>query len=195
LRLGVPEGPYLAQASADSLGWLRSVVSALKSAEGVEVVAAPCLEDIEAVAERHTDLIAAEFALEHAAWFDRYRQLYRPRTAAMVERGRTVDAEGLARARASCLVLRETLHAVLAEHRLDAFVCPSTLGEADAGLGSTGSPAMNLPWTHSGLPSLSLPVGQGGQGLPLGLQLVGRFGADEELLALGERVWGILGAA
>jgi Asp-tRNA(Asn)/Glu-tRNA(Gln) amidotransferase A subunit family amidase len=42
---------------------------------------------------------------------------------------------------------------------------------------------MNFPWTHAGLPSVSLPAGRSRSGLPLGLQLVARFGVDEQLLA------------
>src|SRR4030042_1012293 len=44
---------------------------------------------------------------------------------------------------------------------------------------------MNLPWTHAGLPTLSLPSGFSAHGLPLGTQFIGRFGDDERLLAWG----------
>jgi Asp-tRNA(Asn)/Glu-tRNA(Gln) amidotransferase A subunit family amidase len=42
---------------------------------------------------------------------------------------------------------------------------------------------MNIPWTHAGLPALSLPAGESAEGLPLGLQLAGRWNEDEDLLA------------
>jgi Asp-tRNA(Asn)/Glu-tRNA(Gln) amidotransferase A subunit family amidase len=42
---------------------------------------------------------------------------------------------------------------------------------------------MNLPWTHAGLPAISLPTGVDDAGLPHGLQCVGRFMQDERLLA------------
>ena len=67
---------------------------------------------------------------------------------------------------------------------IDAFVCPSATGEAPKGLDATGRPLMNLPWTHAGLPALSLPAGVGPGGLPLGLQLVGGFGRDERLVSV-----------
>ena len=41
---------------------------------------------------------------------------------------------------------------------------------------------MNLPWTHAGMPSLTVPAGAI-EGLPLGLQVAARFGQDERLLA------------
>jgi len=52
-------------------------------------------------------------------------------------------------------------------------------------LDSTGDPAMNLPWTHSGLPALSVPAGRAKNGLPLGLQCVAGWQRDEELLGWG----------
>jgi Asp-tRNA(Asn)/Glu-tRNA(Gln) amidotransferase A subunit family amidase len=45
---------------------------------------------------------------------------------------------------------------------------------------------MNLPWTHAGLPTLTLPAGKNQQGLPLGLQLTAGWYADEHLLAWGK---------
>jgi Asp-tRNA(Asn)/Glu-tRNA(Gln) amidotransferase A subunit family amidase len=41
---------------------------------------------------------------------------------------------------------------------------------------------MNLPWTNSGLPTVSVPSGRAGNGLPLSLQLVAPYLGDELLL-------------
>jgi Asp-tRNA(Asn)/Glu-tRNA(Gln) amidotransferase A subunit family amidase len=57
-------------------------------------------------------------------------------------------------------------------------------GPAPAGLGSTGSPAQSRPWQVLGLPAVSLPAGVCEDGLPLGVQLVGRRFADDDLLGL-----------
>ncbi|KPC66702.1 amidase family protein [Streptomyces chattanoogensis] len=51
-----------------------------------------------------------------------------------------------------------------------------------ADLTHTGKSVMCLPWSNAGLPSLSLPAGRAANGLPLGLQVVGAQGADEQLL-------------
>ena len=42
-----------------------------------------------------------------------------------------------------------------------------------------------IPASLIGLPTLSVPVGFGASGLPMGLQLAGRVGADAEILAMG----------
>lgn len=181
LRLGVPVGKYLDQAPGETLAWFERVLHGLE-AQGIETVRVPCLGDIEAVAARHRDLIAAEFALEQAGWFRDFAHLYRPGTRDIIQKGRTISGSRLTEARESCLALRRELGAAMDESGLDLWICPSTLGEAPAGLGGTGSPAMNLPWTHAGLPVISLPCGKGPGGLPLGLQCVGRFGEDSRLV-------------
>jgi Asp-tRNA(Asn)/Glu-tRNA(Gln) amidotransferase A subunit family amidase len=181
LRLGVPMGKYLDQAPGQVMEWFEDRVSALGS-EGFDLIRVPCLGDIEEVAARHRDLIAAEFALEQEGWFRDFAHLYRPGTREIIEKGRTISGSRLAEARESCLALRRELGAAMDAQGLDLWICPSTLGEAPAGLGGTGSPAMNLPWTHAGLPVISLPCGKGPGGLPLGLQCIGRFGEDSRLV-------------
>ena len=54
----------------------------------------------------------------------------------------------------------------------DCVVCPSTTDTAPKGLGWTGSPAFNIPWSLTGLPSVTIPSGLSDDVLPLGLQLI-----------------------
>jgi amidase len=43
-----------------------------------------------------------------------------------------------------------------------------------------------IPASLIGLPALNVPVGFGTQGLPMGMQIIGRAGADADILALGQ---------
>ena len=48
--------------------------------------------------------------------------------------------------------------------------------------------AVYTGWVNAcGHPAIALPCAPSREGLPIGFQLVGRFGADELLLALGQR--------
>ena len=65
----------------------------------------------------------------------------------------------------------------------DFLLTPSAPGEAPDNLNTTGSSVFNRVWTLFGVPCATLPCGAGPRGLPLGVQLVGSFDADVELLA------------
>ena len=71
------------------------------------------------------------------------------------------------------------------EQGIDVWIAPSAPGPAPRGPADTGSPVICRPWSWAGLPALSLPAGLAANGLPLGLQCVGRAGADEQLLCWG----------
>ncbi len=65
----------------------------------------------------------------------------------------------------------------------DFLVTPSAPGEAPGTLETTGDSVFNRVWTLLGVPCVTLPCGSGPLGLPLGVQLVGPFDGDVELLA------------
>jgi Asp-tRNA(Asn)/Glu-tRNA(Gln) amidotransferase A subunit family amidase len=191
--LAIPEGPYLERASGEMLAHFRRICGQLQEA-GYTLKPVTILADIAALLERHYTLTAGEAARVHADWYARFGDLYHPRTRALIERGRAVPDPVLAELRGGCRQLRQTLHEIMARQGIDVWVAPAAVGPALEGLESTGDPIMNLPWTHAGLPALSLPAGEL-DGLPVGLQLVGRFGADEELLAWATKIEDVIRTA
>jgi Asp-tRNA(Asn)/Glu-tRNA(Gln) amidotransferase A subunit family amidase len=76
---------------------------------------------------------------------------------------------------------------------LDVLVTPSAPGQAPAGLGWTGDPAFNLIWTALHVPCVTVPAGTGPDGLPLGIQIVGRRGDDRAVLAWAQWVAAAIG--
>ncbi len=65
----------------------------------------------------------------------------------------------------------------------DVLITPSAPAEAPEGLHHTGEPTFNSLWTSLGVPCVTVPVGTGPAGMPLGLQIVGRRGDDRAVLA------------
>lgn len=183
--LARPDGSYLDQATAEGLAVL----------EGLDAAAVEFFADIDQINAAHHRLLGFELARHHARWFPRLAGCYHPRTQEALCAGLEVDPEEAARLRQGRLALRARIHAAMDAANADLWVCPATSGPAPAGLASTGDPNLQLPWTHAGLPAVTLPWTTTAGGLPLGLQLVGRFMDDERLLAWAAQVARVAPAA
>ncbi len=179
-RIGIPTGAFIDQASDHMRGALDAAAQRLRAA-GISVESAPTLHNIADISARHRNLTTYEFAEVHQERYEKYGAMFRPQSAQLYEAGRQISAADAEAGRASRFELRQRLHERMDRAGIDAWLAPSAVGSAPHGLGSTGDPAMNLPWTHAGMPVVNLPFGDV-DGLPLGLSLVGRFGHDETLL-------------
>lgn len=171
--LARPDGPYLDQATEEALGVL----------DGPDAAPVPLFTDIGRINADHHRLMRFELARHHARWYPRLAGCYHPSTVAAIRDGLAVDPAEAARIRRGRLELRARIHAAMDAAGADLWVCPAASGSAPEGLASTGDPNLQLPWTHAGLPAVTLPWTMAANGLPLGLQLVGRFMDDERLLA------------
>jgi Asp-tRNA(Asn)/Glu-tRNA(Gln) amidotransferase A subunit family amidase len=190
--LGIPDGAYLAQTSPEGLTAFESQCRRLQHA-GYVVRRIPTLANIEAIIQRHTWMISYEMAQVHKEWFPKHESLYRPHTARIFRDGKKVTSQQLNAGRNGILQLRDEMETLMKKEGIDLWICPSALGPAPEGIGSTGNAAMSWPWTHSGIPSLSLPAGSFANGLPSGIQFVAGFMDDERLLAWArdlEKVFG-----
>jgi Asp-tRNA(Asn)/Glu-tRNA(Gln) amidotransferase A subunit family amidase len=99
---------------------------------------------------------------------------------ALIERGRKVLAVDYTRALAGSASLNAALEGVFDEY--DAIVTPAAPGPAPRGLDSTGNPVFCSTWTYLGTPAVTLPLLKSEDGLPIGVQLIGRRGNDARLL-------------
>jgi Asp-tRNA(Asn)/Glu-tRNA(Gln) amidotransferase A subunit family amidase len=128
----------------------------------------------------HRTVMEADLAGSFELEYERGRDQLSASLRGQIERGRTVTAVAYRQALARVPVLLDSFETVFDHY--DAILTPATLGTAPAGLDNTGDPLMCTLWTFLGLPALSLPLLHGENGLPLGVQLVGRRGDDARLL-------------
>lgn len=128
----------------------------------------------------HRTIFEADLARSFRSEYERGKEQLTVVLREIIERGRGVRAVDYKDA----LRGRELLQAALPEifDRYDAILTPAAPGEAPIGLESTGSPVFCTLWTLCGTPAVNLPLLRGGDGMPVGVQLVGPVGGDERLL-------------
>lgn len=180
-RICLPSDAFLVQADCDAYNRFYKKVDILVDA-GYEVINYPLFKDILTINKIHRELIAAEFALNHKKLYKKYSDLYSEPSKELYKQGAKITNAALIADQAIQQTYRQSTMEVMQHEGIDLWICPSTTTPAPKGLSSTGSPLMSLPWTFTGLPSVSIPAGIAANGLPLGVQLIGQFGKDEHLL-------------
>jgi Asp-tRNA(Asn)/Glu-tRNA(Gln) amidotransferase A subunit family amidase len=131
--------------------------------------------------EWHQTIMEAEMAANLEREWKEGRDRLSESLRAQLERGREVRALDYQRAVSRIRPIHESF-VELFEQRYDAILTPAAPGTAPKGLASTGDPSFCTLWTMCGMPAVSLPLMQGTNGLPLGIQLVGPRGGDARLL-------------
>ncbi len=180
--LGIPEGKYLQQASSEIISTFYLTVNKLKQ-KGFIIKSIPTFGNIDEINNKHKLMNASEFAEVHKNWFDEYENKYHRASADLIKKGKDVPITILNNAIKSRTQLREELEELQKENGIDLWISPSAVTTAPHGLDSTGDPAMNLPWTYAGVPTISVPFELCNE-LPFGLQLAGNYNKDEILFKL-----------
>ena len=130
--------------------------------------------------EWHRTIMAADLARNLAPEYESGKDKLSATLREMIEHGQKRLAVDYNRAVDRIPILNALLDQVF--ERYDAILTPAAVGEAPVGLGATGSPIFCTLWTYCGTPAITLPLLVGANGLPLGVQLVGRRGDDARLL-------------
>jgi Asp-tRNA(Asn)/Glu-tRNA(Gln) amidotransferase A subunit family amidase len=112
--------------------------------------------------------------------YDHHRDRIGPNLRNLLDRAAGVTPEAYDSARRTTRRARQALAGLMAE--IDVILTPSAPGAAPKGLSSTGTSTFNRLWTLMGTPCVNVPGLANDAGLPLGVQVVGRFGSDRATL-------------
>jgi Asp-tRNA(Asn)/Glu-tRNA(Gln) amidotransferase A subunit family amidase len=129
-------------------------------------------------------ILASEAAVIFGDLVARYPDRTSDHLKSLVQAGKAATAYDYLTARALQEKLRSAFAAQLSCY--DAVLTLPAFGEAPEGLSFTGDAAYCAPWTLLGVPALSLPAGFGKNGLPLGVQIVGRYREDYLMLRVAK---------
>lgn len=173
--IAIVEGPFWSEAAPEMKGLIADVANALGGLD-----TAPLPDAFQDAYPAHLTLMNAGFTRHLGHYRDRGADAISKEMLDAMAQGDEVRAVDYLAA----LDCREALIGGLdgVFDRYDAVLTPPAPGEAPLGLTNTGDSRFNALWTFTGAPALNLPVGRGPNGLPMGVQLVGRPGEDAKLM-------------
>ena len=179
-RIGLMRGPHWEECSPEQRSACESFVAQLAES-GFEVDAElPHPNMFNRLAVDHRLVMCHEISRQRRKEYERHRSQISDSFASLVEVGLEVSANRYREAielRNSCQKhLEDTMSS------FDILVAPAAHGEAPRGLSATGDPLFSRMWTFLQVPSVTVPVGRGPNGLPLAVQLIGKKNSDSELI-------------
>jgi Asp-tRNA(Asn)/Glu-tRNA(Gln) amidotransferase A subunit family amidase len=113
--------------------------------------------------------------------YDRHGDRLGPILRRQLDAAASTDVDAYDDARRTTRRARQALVDHLADGEV--ILTPSAPGAAPHGLAATGEPTFNRLWTLLGTPCVNVPGLTDPTGLPLGVQIVARFGRDRFALA------------
>jgi len=195
-RLGVPKEFFLEVLSPEVERAFQTALRTLqKGGARLKEVFLPLLPETE---DAGNQIAWAEAAYYHqqAGWYPAHAEEYDEDVRTRLEKGTQVPAVAYLQA----LELRDqfiaAFHMILEEEELDALVVPTTpitatrVGEESVAIKGRSHPTralllrLNRPANLAGVPAISVPCGFTAEGLPVGLQIVGRHRAEFSVLQL-----------
>ena len=145
-----------------------------------------------AVAAAAYVIMRSETASVHAERFALKADLYRPAIRSTIEMGMLIPGDLYVRALRLRRQFRREMSPLL--ERYDVLLTPTTPAPAPEGM-ATGDASFPLPWSISGLPSVTVPCALTASGLPLGIQLVSGPFTEAPLLSAAAWCEDVLGRA
>jgi aspartyl-tRNA(Asn)/glutamyl-tRNA(Gln) amidotransferase subunit A len=187
-RFGIPRKPFFDQLEPETA---QIVEAAIRQFPGAREVPFPHIEpapEVPDLARPYLRVINAEAYTFHKQMLEKSPGNYHPQIRQNIANGAAVSAADYIEARRELDRWRASANSLFPN--VDLLLTPTTPGPAFP-LGKPGSLLFlrnTALWNLFGLPSVSVPCGFTKSGLPIGLQITGRAGADSLVLAAAERL-------
>jgi len=180
--LGVPDSYFFDDIDSEVAQAFEESVKSYQEL-GATVVSVSLPEYIKDANKAHGIVMRTEFAAYIQKFYDKIAEVSDPALIETVQIGLLTSAVDYLKAQRVRTLFRTDLVKEL--NRIDAMLTPATPTPPPKGISFTGSPVFNVPFSNSGVPTLTFPNGFTKAGLPLGLQLVARPLGEETLIRLG----------
>ncbi|MEM7303443.1 MAG: amidase [Pseudomonadota bacterium] len=177
--IGLYRGHNFEETGPDMQDTIERVV-ALAERSGARVVEVLPVDKLTAAHAIHPTLEGYESGLALGHEFQEHRNLMSTKLVERLESGTAISPEEYDGARRTARIARKS--ALDAFDGVDCLLAPSAPGAAPLGLETTGNSTFNRLWTLLGVPCVNVPGLFDANGLPVGVQIITRFGRDREAL-------------
>ena len=183
-RIGFCPSPHWPQAQAATRQAMDDAIALLRQAGAtVETVELP--KHFDAVLDAHWTILAYEFARAMAYEYQNHVDLLSARLVGLLERGFATPFADYLAAYALLTERRRGFAPIVSEY--DVLLTPAAAGEAPEGLTGPSDLLFQRFWTALHVPAITLPGFVGPNNLPVGIQLIGTYLGDAQLL--GAAAW------
>jgi Asp-tRNA(Asn)/Glu-tRNA(Gln) amidotransferase A subunit family amidase len=179
-RIGIVTQDFAGAPEAAGDDAVRTAASAAERAGAA--IGGLALPEIVAEAWRMQPTVQDFEAHQALAWeYREHRDAMPPLLGAKLDETKGIQPAAYDEARRIAKRARDALAEIFRD--VDALLTFSAPGAAPKGLASTGDPRFNRLWTLMGVPCVNIPATIADGGLPVGVQVIARFGDDAGALA------------
>ena len=161
------------------------------AAAGAEIVELSLPGSFKTAHSAQRIVMNVECASFHEQFHATQAEDYGPRVRSGMEMGMLIPATKYLQAQRLRRQFRQDM--VQMVQQVDAVITPATPAPAPRDRNTTGDASFQVPWTTSGLPTVTLPTGLSQDGMPLAVQLGGLPFEEGQLLGVAQWCETVLG--
>ena len=182
-RIGVVSQYYEENSTSEVWAHTQAAVQKLAAA-GAEIVELSLPGSFKTAHSAQRIVMNVECASFHEQFHATQAEDYGPRVRSGMEMGMLIPATKYLQAQRLRRQFRTDM--VQMVQQVDAVITPATPAPAPKDRNTTGDASFQVPWTTSGLPTVTLPSGLSQDGMPLALQLGGLPFEEGRLLGVAK---------
>ena len=180
LKFAFIKGPVWGSGDQD----MQEKIKQFVDNSNLEIASVELGDDFIEAARCHEIIMNGSISRSLANYYENNKSKLHPFTIARFEAGKSVSTKSYIDAIEKAKKMKQTLSEIFL--KFDAIITPAAPGQAPRDLMNTGNAIFNGYWTMLGVPAISLPLLEGKDGLPIGIQVITSWNKEAELLDISK---------
>ena len=180
LKFAFIKGPVWGSGDQD----MQEKIKQFVDNSNLEIASVELGDDFIEAARCHEIIMNGSISRSLANYYENNKSKLHPFTITRFESGKSVSTNSYIDAIEKAKKMKQTLSEIFL--KFDAIITPAAPGQAPRDLMNTGNAIFNGYWTMLGVPAISLPLLEGKDGLPMGIQVITSWNKEAELLDISK---------